>query len=568
MKFNIGRWRGLPLQLFVLIVLPLTLLIFVIAFGSLTLHQRAMRAMVGERDERAARAAAAAITEQLNHRAAAVQSLASQVHTNDSPEHALADAASFLPGFGGGLALYTSDGSFLAATNDPAIWQARPIEAQLGDNGRSPHTLQFLSPFIDPVSNQLMMLVMATVPDGVTAVGAFHPADLTSRALTNLFGADDSATAFIIADNGQIIYQTGILPRPMSELTQHLGVAEALRGESGTTYLEVGRSEHVIAFSPVAPVNWALVIEEPWESVADPLLEATEFAPLVLVPALIIALVAIWFGVRQIVQPLQSLERKANELGGGDFAAIEEPVGGIGEIHRLQMELIRMAQKVQAAQQSLRDYLEVVTTSQEEERRRLARDLHDDTIQSLIALNQRVQLAQLAANNHPATIQLTEMQRMIIQIITGLRHLSRDLRPIYLEDLGLIPAIDMLVRDTNATLGIPIQFYTTGIEWRLTPPVELALYRIVQEALNNVTRHSQATFVEIHAGFAQQTVTLMVRDNGHGFTVPDNPSEMAPRGHFGLLGMGERAELIGAHLDIQSAPGQGTCLKVIWHSQV
>lgn len=565
---NIRRWRGLPLQLFALIVLPLTLLIFAIAFGSLALHQRAMRTMVGERDERAVRAAAATITEQLNHRAAAVRSLVLQASTNDSPEHALTDAISFLPDFDGGLALYASDGSFLAATNDPTIWQARSVETQLAENGRSLNTLQFLSPFTDPTNNQLIMLVVATVPNGLTAVGAFHPADLVARALADLFSGEDEAAAFVIADNGQVIHQIGVLPRPLTELIQHPGVTEALNGESGTTYLEVTGGEHVIAFSPITLVNWALVIEEPWQSVADPLLEATEFAPLVLAPALLIALVAIWFGVRQIVQPLQSLERKATELGGGDFEAIEESVGGIGEIRLLQTELIRMAQKVQAAQQSLRDYLEAVTTSQEEERRRLARDLHDDTIQSLIALNQQVQLAQLVVNGRPATRQLTEMEQMIAQIIANLRRLSRDLRPIYLEDLGLMPAVDMLVRDTSAALGITVHFQSTGVERRLASPVELALYRIVQEALSNVVRHSQATSAEVHASFTPQAVTLTVRDNGLGFTVPDSPAEMAPRGHFGLLGVRERAELIGAQLDIQSAPGRGTRLIVVWNSQV
>lgn len=562
MKLNIGRWRGLPLQIFALIVLPLTLLIFAIAFGSLALHQRAMRTMVGERDERAARAAAAAIMEQLNHRAAAVGTLALQASTSHSPEHALNDTISFLPDFDGGLALYAADGSFLAATNDPALWQARSLELQSEKNDSVSGTLEFLPPFTDPTTQRLMMLVVVTAPNGLTAVGAFSPSNLVAYALSNLFGSEGETAAFVITESGQVINQIGTLPRSFSELTQHPGVMEALRGESGTTYLDVDDKEHVIAFSPIAPVNWALVIEEPWQSVADPLLAATEVAPLVLVPALIIALVAIWFGVRQIVHPLQSLEQKATELGAGDFAAIEEPVGGIEEIRHLQTELIHMAQKVQAAQQNLRDYLEVVTTSQEEERQRLARDLHDDTIQSLIALNQRVQLAQLAINGRPAIAQLAEMQQMISQIIANLRRLSRDLRPIYLEDLGLIPAVDMLVRDTGAVLGIPIQFHSTGVERRLTPSVELALYRIVQEALNNVVRHAQATSAEVQLSFTPQVVTLMVQDDGRGFTVPDSPSEMAPRGHFGLLGMHERAELIGAHLVIQSAPSKGTCLVI------
>jgi signal transduction histidine kinase len=270
----------------------------------------------------------------------------------------------------------------------------------------------------------------------------------------------------------------------------------------------------------------------------------------------------LWVGVSQIVKPLQSLEQKATELAWGNFTAIEAPVGGINEIQRLQTELIHMAQKVQAAQESLRGHLGAVTAGQEEERRRLARELHDDTIQSLIALNQRGQLAQMELEDHPALEKLTEMQEMMAQIIADLRRLTRDLRPIYLEDLGLVPALDMLVRDTNAALNIPVNFETSGDDRRLRPEVELALYRLAQEALNNVVRHAQASLVVVRLDFAGDTIRLQIADDGCGFEVPESPAEMAPVGHFGLLGMQERAELIGARLTVNSAPDQGTRVSV------
>jgi signal transduction histidine kinase len=282
---------------------------------------------------------------------------------------------------------------------------------------------------------------------------------------------------------------------------------------------------------------------------------------------LIIVLVGLWFGVRQIVQPLQSLEQKATKLAWGNYEAIEEPVGGINEIQRLQAELIHMTKKVKAAQQSLRGYLGAVTAGQEEERRRLARELHDDTIQSLIALNQQGQLAQMELNGHPALDRLTEMQQMTGQMIADLRRLTRDLRPIYLEDLGLIPALDTLARDTSTTLNIPVTFETSGSERRLQPEVELALYRIAQEALSNVARHAQSSNAEVCLDFTQEAITLIVTDDGCGFEVPESPAEMAPIGHFGLLGMQERAELIGTRLTIESAPGRGTNVAVILEAE-
>jgi signal transduction histidine kinase len=193
----------------------------------------------------------------------------------------------------------------------------------------------------------------------------------------------------------------------------------------------------------------------------------------------------------------------------------------------------------------------------------LARELHDETIQSLIALNQQGQLAQMALDGHPALDQLTVMQAMTAQMIDDLRRLTRDLRPIYLEDLGLVPALDMLARDTSTILNIPVEFEISGSDHRLRPEVELALYRIAQEALNNIARHARASRVLVNLDFAQKVVTLKVIDDGCGFDVPESPAEMAPVGHFGLLGMQERAELVGARLTIESTTGQGTKVNVI-----
>jgi signal transduction histidine kinase len=565
------RWPGFPVQLFAFIILPLTVLLMGIAFGSLALHQRAMRTLVGERDERAARAAATAITEQLNHRAAAVHSLALQATATGDPEHTLADATSFLPDFDGGLAFFDTDGELIAATNDLGIWEGRGISSRLAEPNlieNLRNDAQFIPTFKDPATGEGIMLVTSTLPNGFTVVGAFSPADMAQRALADIFSVGDQAAAFLVDSNGQMLYQLGAEPQVDTETFQYPGVEQALLGESGTTYVSVAGDEYVIAFSPIAPANWALVLEEPWREVADPLLRTTELAPLILVPVLVVALVGLWFGVRQIVQPLQSLEQKATKLAWGNFEAIEEPVGGINEIQRLQNELIHMAQKVKTAQQNLRGYLSAVTAAQEEERRRLARELHDDTIQSLIALNQQGQLAQMALEDHPSLEQLTQMQAMTTQIIDDLRRLTRDLRPIYLEDLGLVPALDMLARDTSAIIKIPVHFETSGSDHRLQPEVELALYRIAQEALSNIVRHAQASHVEVCLNFTQETIALTATDDGCGFDVPGSPSEMAPIGHFGLLGMQERAELIGARFTVISAPGQGTRVSVTLPSSI
>lgn len=559
-----NRWRSFPIQLFLLTVLPLTGLLLLITLGSLTLHQEAMRMMVGERDERAIRAAAAALGEQLNHRRIAIRSLALQAALSSSPDHALADATFLLPDFEGGLAIYDATGELLAATTDRNSWQARAVPERLAAfaAGTFPDDAFFLHPFAEPASGETVLLAVAH-EDGFIAVGAFSPVTLAREAISSLFAETEHVSVLIVSATGEVIYQTGSPDAAAAIGQEQPGVIEALRGESGTTYLTVVGEEHVIAFSPIEPVGWALVTMEPWRGEADPLLSATGQAPLLLVPVLVLALVVLWFGARQIVQPLQALAQKATRLGWGDFAAIQEPVGGINEIQRLQTELVHMAQKVEVAQQSLRGYVGAVTLGQEEERRRLARELHDDTIQALIALNQQIQLAQLAAADEPMTAQLHRMQQMAGQTVDGLRRLTRALRPIYLEELGLIPALEMLARDNNKAPELAVTFQRVGRERRLPAMTELALYRMAQEGLSNMIRHAQATQADVVLHFEEHIITLTVQDNGCGFVVPESPAEMAATGHFGLLGIQERAELIGAQMKLQSTPGVGTVLTVI-----
>jgi signal transduction histidine kinase len=340
---------------------------------------------------------------------------------------------------------------------------------------------------------------------------------------------------------------------------RHPGVAEALQGQSGFTYMSTASMEHVVAYSPVSPPGWALLIEEPWEMVDTPYLRLTQFAPLILIPLLAFTLVALWFGASQIVAPLQKLETRAAELAWGDFASIENPVGGVQEIRQLQNELIHMARKVQDSQQSLHDYIGAMTRGQEDERRRLARELHDETLQSLIALRQRVQLAQMKASDSGMQSALSELETLSSGAIDELRRLTRALRPIYLEDFGLVTALEMLARETTA---LDVTFSSEGEQRRLDELVELTLFRIAQEALSNVTRHAQATQAQVRLTFQASALTLEITDNGQGFAPPRSPAEFAPAGHYGLLGMSERAELIGARLSITSAPGKGATLTV------
>ena len=557
-------WRGLIPQFFILIILPLTALVLLVTFGGLALHRQAMRTLVGQRDERAARAAAHALTDQLNQRVDEIRMLSSSVPSGATPQQLaalLAGDTVLQEDFDHGLAFFTPDGKLLASSGDISSWET--VVAQPGQdlkailNPSSPPGL-----YVPRGKDEIdwNFAVAPVTPHGPVAVGAFSPQFAIQSTLADIFPPAEGGSAFVVTPNHQLLYSTGSVQNPTT-LTNHAGVGAALQGRSGSTFVQTRQFEHVVAFSPVSPVGWALVIEEPWASVASPLLQTTEYAPLVLIPVLILALVALWFVTRRIIQPLQGLEAKANELAWGNYDAIETSSGGTAEIRHLQAAMIHLAHKVKTYQQGLRSYIGAITMGQEEERRRLARELHDDTLQSLIALNQRVQLAQLEIDED-GHHDLIEVQTLTEQTIQNLRLLTRNLRPIYLEDLGLAAALEMLAREVQSATGIDITFERQGTEVRLSAPVELALYRIGQEALSNIVRHAEATQAILKISYRPDSVSLEVSDNGVGFEVPESPAEFAPSGHFGLLGIHERTEMIDAQLSIQSRPGVGTRLMV------
>ena len=557
-------WRGFTVQLFAITVLPLTLLLLVIAFGSVTMHQRDMRSLVGERDERAVQAATATLESELHHRLASISSLAAFANSSRdlSFEKVLATSADLMSDFDGGVAFLDSDGAIIGNATQESIWNSilrNRKEITLATSSNSGPIISI--PFTDQASNRTFVIVSAYSPsiDVITA-GAFSPESLVLQTLAASYPADSEATIYLLDATGKILVASGTSPT-QSLPANHPGVAEALRGESGTQYVQVGNSEHVIAYASIPSTGWALITEEDWRALVTPSLAATQMAPLVLVPAFILALFALWFGAKQIVQPLQRLESKAAALAWGDFETIKESVGGISEVQHLQQELTEMAHKVQSAQEGLHDYIGAITAAQEEERTRLARELHDDTIQAVIALKQRVQLAQKSVKDQNGRQSLKALEDLAEQTVENLRRLTRALRPIYLEDLGLVTALEMLARETGQANHLQVDFQQSGQERRLSREVELALYRIAQEALNNVVHHAKAKNAVLSIIFEKE-VRLEVTDDGVGFTVPKSPTDFAPSGHFGLLGIRERADLIGARFELQSEPGSGTRLSV------
>lgn len=553
-SFNF-HWRGLTMQLFFLLVLPLTTIGLLVILVSLNLHESAMRSLVGERDQLAISAAAQALSEQITHRATALQSLAFRAGDPNDPDEVLASSAFLQDDFDAGLAIFSRDGELLASTEqvDPDLLQNNELQSLFLDPLEAPRFLQVRVSLNR--DDFLLLSVTARNLQSPIVVG-LSSLDFASQTMESFFSS--SASSFALFDeHGETLLESG-----GAQLEQHdASIALALAGETGSDFINIAGNETVVAFTNVAPIGWALLMTEPWESISNPLLRSTQFAPLLFIPVVLFALLALWFEARQIVQPLQKLERQAAELSWGNYKMINTPVGGIEEVKRLQKELVHLSEKVQKAQVGLRSYIGAITEGQEEERRRLSNELHDDTIQSLIALNQRIQLAQMTAEPGLKS-NLAEVQTLVEQTIGNLRRLIRDLRPIYLDDLGLSAALDVLCREATQNYEFPITFQLIGKEKRLAPDVELAFYRIAQEGLSNMGRHANAKHGWVSLDFTPGAVSLTLRDDGKGFRAPESPAEFAPGGHFGLLGIHEKAERFGAKLIIQTGRNKGTELKV------
>ena len=223
---------------------------------------------------------------------------------------------------------------------------------------------------------------------------------------------------------------------------------------------------------------------------------------------------------------------------------------------------IEEGQERERVERARTELLTRLVFAQEDERRRIAREMHDQFGEHLTALAQRIGLLKDATRGQSdLDAHIEALDAVAQRLDRDVDYLVWELRPTALDDLGLRAALSNYVKDWSQRVGVPAQVHTTGlVDDRLSSEIETTLYRITQEALTNVARHAKASHVEIILERRGDAVVLVVEDNGTGF----EPDEAAVQdGHgFGLLGMRERAALVGATLQIESAPGQGTTILV------
>lgn len=208
-------------------------------------------------------------------------------------------------------------------------------------------------------------------------------------------------------------------------------------------------------------------------------------------------------------------------------------------------------------------YIREITRAQEEERKRIARELHDETIQALAALI--LDIADISGGPQLPEVTKQRLQRLsatINSVLEEVRRFCHELRPGLLERLGLIASLGILTDDLTACCGVNCSLQIIGSERKLSPEAELMLFRIVQEALRNVKKYSRATSAMVRVEFNREKVKVNISDNGDGFRLPEDISDFARQRKLGLMGIKERTRLLGGSLRVQSAIGRGTTVAV------
>jgi two-component system sensor histidine kinase UhpB len=260
------------------------------------------------------------------------------------------------------------------------------------------------------------------------------------------------------------------------------------------------------------------------------------------------------------LQPLHALERTVDRVAAGDLSARAQRVlFRDPDVERLGETLNTMLDVLQEHRGLLQKMSEQVLVAQEDERKRIARELHDETAQALTTLLIRLKILERARTAHEMRGQINELRELTAGTLEAVRKLAVELRPATLDDLGLVAALEGYTESYSSRHAVHVAFRADGFDdrdGRLPPQVELVLYRVVQEALTNAAKHASAATLTVELCRRSDEVVAAVEDDGQGFNVEET-MRSRERG-LGLFGMQERLALVGGSLVIDSSPGHGT----------
>ena len=298
----------------------------------------------------------------------------------------------------------------------------------------------------------------------------------------------------------------------------------------------------------VGRTDWTIHLVQPMSEALGPVFWLRRLLAWSSVLSCLFVILLAWGAAQSVRRPIGRLTADAQRLANGDLKRPIAPAG-IDEIGQLAAALEQMRRAL-AQDELLGRLLRKVIAAQEEERKRLARELHDETLQQLTALGMQLDL--MPAPRRPA-----EARRLVDRMIDDLHRVIYNLRPSILDDLGLLPAIHWYA-ERLAARGVAVQFEFPEAPPDLTPEARITVYRVVQEALSNIERHAKAETVLVACNVSANELTIEIEDDGTGFD-PEEVRQPRENGQgLGLLGMRERLSLLGGTCSVESQPGQGT----------
>ena len=430
--------------------------------------------------------------------------------------------------------------------------------------------------------------------------GEIEPESLNFRDLLSFVPLDKGETVDLVDQNGVVIASTD--SQRLYVESDHRHFLETLirqqKQSAGTchgcheTGLANARVDEVMAFAPLSPrTPWGISIRQPKKDAFSTAITLS-WEIVACVPALAILSLLFALGAAgSITAPLSLLTATADRIAAGELAT-PIPELGVDEVGRLGAALERMRVALKQSLEdvaSARDHLELrveertreidrlykelkqrdqlrakllqkVIGAQEEERRRIARELHDETSQLLGALALGLDTVMATLPPDAPRERLQDVRALAMKTLDGIHRMSFDLRPSVLDDLGLFSAIKWYAERDLKRRGIAVHCEFDETDERLPPEIETALFRAVQEALTNIIKHARAESVLIQCALGPQAVTIEIEDDGEGFDPASiSPSTAAVGGRgLGLAGISERIELLGGSSTIESSPGQGT----------
>lgn len=360
---------------------------------------------------------------------------------------------------------------------------------------------------------------------------------------------------------------------------------------------EMSRTQDMLAFAPLTVPAWGISVREPQELVFLPATNL-KYGFLVLGLIAIVSALVLTLGIsRSIVRPVQGLINAARRIGGGDLSSpilisSKDEIGTLAKSfdtmrqrlleslnsikdHNIKLEQ-RVAERTAELQQNrrrLQMLFNELIKAQEDERKRIARELHDETSQSLAALGMSIDIAEMALNeNSLAPDGIKELKTKLDHVLDGINILIRDLRPPVLDDLGFESGVQWLLERHLGKKGIAYSFFISegfhrtmsAGKGHISNKTELMLFRVVQEVIINIAKHAQAKNVALFLCSDDKYINIGIEDNGIGFDVKEVLRDMdrGENGGFGVIGMKERIALLEGSLDICSKPNEGTFISI------